>query len=81
MSRPTRVLILLAFDVPVAAYVAGSLSGSPDPPPTDRGPVILVGYVAGEVPTYTLVALLSLGLITRSRPASPPNGETPTSPR
>jgi hypothetical protein len=53
MNRPTRVLILLAFIVPVAAYVAGSLSGSPAPPPTDRGPVILrdVGTTTTPEPT------------------------------
>jgi hypothetical protein len=51
MSRPTRVLILLAFVVPVAAYVAGSLSGSPDPPPTDRGPVILRDVDTTTTPT------------------------------
>ncbi|WP_374455523.1 hypothetical protein [Nocardioides sp.] len=41
MSHVTKVLLLLAFVVPLVAYVAGSLASTGGPDPADRGPVIL----------------------------------------
>lgn len=41
MSPVSKVLLLLALVVPMAAYVAGSLTAPDAPEPADRSPVIL----------------------------------------
>lgn len=52
MGPVTKLLLLLAVVVPVAAYVAGTLASPGSPAPTDHSPVILRDAPATEPATH-----------------------------